>query len=279
MIKPVFRMMPVIKCAGGKTQLLDVIRSNMPVNYNRYFEPFIGGGAVLLDIMPNCAVIGDTNEQLINVYTQIRDNPLDVIRNINALDNVVCDKAYYYYIRDQYNNKIVSKELDAECAAFMIWINKHCFNGLYRVNKDGLFNVPYNNKKKGVSVDEDNLMAISSYLRHNCISIRCCDFERCCKDVGANDFVYLDSPYIPVSDTAKFTDYTKDGFTLKDHKRLFVLFRYLDKIGAKVMLSNNDVPLVYKLYNGYNIKAFNAKRMINRDVSKRMGREVLVTNY
>ena len=161
----------------------------------------------------------------------------------------------------------------------MIWINKHCFNGLYRVNGKGLFNVPYNNKVRGKSIDEENLNAISEFLQSYDISIYCKDFEIVCRDVQRDDFVYLDSPYVPVNDTADFTDYTKDGFTLEDHERLAELFHRLDSIGAKVMLSNNDVPLVHSLYSGYNIQKLDVKRMINSNAAKRTGKEVLITNY
>ncbi|HRN14875.1 MAG TPA: Dam family site-specific DNA-(adenine-N6)-methyltransferase, partial [Clostridia bacterium] len=182
-------------------------------------------------------------------------------------------------IRERYNTKITSKELDFECAALMIWINKHCFNGLYRVNGKGTFNVPYNNRIAGNSIDDVNLMLISEYLRGAEVQISCSDFEDACKKVKENDFVYFDSPYVPQSETADFTDYTKDGFSLRDHERLADLFRRLDRIGAKVMLSNNDVQLVHELYSGYEIQHLDVRRMINSNASRRKGREVLITNY
>lgn len=273
------RMTPVLKWAGGKTQLLELITAKMPKNHNRYFEPFIGGGAVCLAVTPKQAFINDTNEQLINMYTQIKNNVHDVMAFVNELDQTPCDKEFYYSIRERYNQKIASHALDAECAALMIWINKHCFNGLYRVNGKGLFNVPYNNKMNGKSIDEDNMLAIADYLKNENVTITCCDFEEACEDVSAGDFVYFDSPYVPVSNTADFTDYTKDGFLLEDHERLAKLFRRLDSIGAFVMLSNNDVPLVHELYEGYNIESIDVKRMINRNAKKRTGKEVLIRNY
>ncbi len=272
-------MVPILKWAGGKTQLLEFIKSNMPKEYNRYYEPFMGGGAVIFDIQPEEAIINDVNKQLMNLYIQVRDNPTQLLYTIDKLDSISCDKEYYYWMRKAYNDKIIGEELDSTCAALMIWGNKHCFNGLYRVNNKGLFNVPYNNKVNGKSVDADNLMKIASYLQKSKVSIRCGDFEEVCKDVHEGDFVYFDSPYIPVSKTADFTDYTKGGFSLKDHQRLAELFRYLDQIGAKLMLSNNDVPLIYELYREFNIKTVDVKRMINRNASKRVGKEVLVTNY
>lgn len=273
------RMFPVLKWAGGKSQLLDSIVANFPREYNRYFEPFIGGAAVFLSISPQNAHINDINEQLINLYQQIRNDVSNVIEAIRKLDSVICDKEYYYSIREKYNAKIQFNELDAECAALMIWINKHCFNGLYRVNGKGFFNVPYNNKVNGRSVDEDNLLSISKYLQTSCVKITCQDFEIACRDVSSGDLVYFDSPYVPVSKTSDFTDYTKDGFELADHQRLARLFQELHARGAYLLLTNNDVPLVHELYSDFNIQSLEVKRMINRDASKRVGREVIVTNY
>ena len=273
------KMIPVLKWAGGKTQLLDQITKNMPDTYNNYYEPFIGGAAVLFGISPLQAVVNDINEQLINLYTQLKFSAYSVIDKVNEMDSKPCTKEYYYDIRKAYNEKIARRDFDPECAALMIWINKHCFNGLYRVNGKGMFNVSYNNKINGRSIDENNLLTISSYLQNADIKITCQDFEISCKNVAPGDFVYFDSPYVPESETASFTNYTKDGFTLEDHKRLAVLFRQLDNIGAKVMLSNNDVPFVRKLYADYNITVLHVKRMINRNANKRTGKEVIVTNY
>ena len=210
---------------------------------------------------------------------QLKISADSVIKKVNELDAVTCTKEVYYANREQYNKKISACELDAECAALMIWINKHCFNGLYRVNSKGLFNVPYNNKVNGRSIDETNIRAISEYLQSTDISITCLDFEKACDAVSAGDFVYFDSPYVPESVTASFTDYTMDGFPLADHERLAALFKRLDSIGAKLMLSNNDVPLVRSLYSDYKIRSIDVKRNINRNASKRAGKEVLITNY
>lgn len=272
-------MSPVLKWAGGKTQLLEQIADNMPPQYNHYYEPFIGGAAVLFGIFPPHAFVNDVNEQLVNLYTQLKNAVDSVIDKVNKMDAQPCDKELYYAIREQYNRKIAERAFDDECAALMIWLNKHCFNGLYRVNNQGFFNVPYNNKTNGRSIDEDNIRAISEYLRQADIAITCLDFEKACRDVKEGDFVYFDSPYVPESITASFTDYTKAGFALADHKRLAALFRRLDGLGAKVMLSNNDVPLVRQLYEGFHIRSLDVKRMINRNADKRTGKEVLITNY
>lgn len=270
---------PFVKWAGGKRQLLEKLEARMPESYGKYYEPFIGGGALLLDVHPQKAIINDNNEQLLNAYRQIKDNSEQVIQEVCILDEVPCDKERYYEQRDKYNKKIAANQLDAECAALMIWINKHCFNGLYRVNSKGAFNVPYNNKKTGLSIDIDNIRNIAKYLQQGGIEIRQGDFEEACADVKKGDFVYFDSPYVPISETANFTDYTKDGFSLDDHKRLAVLFKKLADAGAFIMLSNHNVPLVHELYSGYNIEEVDVRRAINSDASKRSGKEVIITNY
>jgi len=255
------------------------LRSRMPEAYATYYEPFIGGGALFLDVQPHKAVINDTNKQLVNIYRQLKENAEEVIAAVNLLDAQPTDVDRYLRLRVAYNQKITANELDAECAALMIWINKHCFNGLYRVNSKGLFNVPYNNRTGGASIDENNLRNIGILLKNNDIEIRQGDFETACFDISPSDFVYFDSPYIPISNTANFSDYTKDGFSLEDHKRLADLYRRLDSIGVKAMLSNHNVPLVYELYEGFRIEAVDVRRAINSDASKRVGKEVIVTNY
>lgn len=270
---------PFVKWAGGKKQLLDRLKSRMPETYERYYEPFIGGGALLLDLQPERAVINDINEQLMNVYRQLKIDAEAIIVAVNALDAEPCDVDRYMETRKAYNAKIQAHELDAECAALMIWINKHCFNGLYRVNSKGLFNVPYNNKADGVSIDAANLRNIGLYLKSKDVEIRQGDFEAACADVQPGDFVYFDSPYVPISETANFTNYTKDGFSLEDHKRLAALYRRLSEQGVKVMLSNHNVPLVFDLYSGFKFEQVDVRRAINSDASKRSGKEVIITNY
>ncbi|MBQ9492132.1 MAG: DNA adenine methylase [Oscillibacter sp.] len=273
------KLSPVLKWAGGKTQLLDHIAGTMPAAYRRYYEPFVGGGAALFGLTPARASVNDRNEPLMNLYAQIRDSVEGVIERVRELDAAPCGKTSYYALRERYNEKVAARAFDAECAALMIWINKHCYNGLYRVNRKGRFNVPYNNRTGGKSVQESNLRAISDYLRTSDVTLTCLDFEEACAGVSAGDFVYFDSPYVPESPTASFTDYTTGGFSPADHERLAALFRRLDRIGAKVMLSNSDVPLVRSLYAGYRAQVLDARRQINRDARKRTGREVLITNY
>lgn len=273
------RIAPVLKWAGGKTQLLDAILPLIPADIDRYYEPFVGGGAICFALQPEKAVINDINPQLINLYRQIKLNAEQVIDCISELDSKKCDKEFYYLIRCRYNKKIVSQENDPEMAALMIWLNKHCFNGLYRVNKRGLFNVPYNNRVQGQSIVTAQFRQLSNYLNDNDVKICCGDFELLAKQITTNDFVYIDSPYVPFSDTASFTDYAKTGFALAEHQRLAKMYRELDSRGVRMLLSNNDTPLVRELYAGYTIESIAVKRMINRNAQKRFGQEVLIRNY
>lgn len=275
---------PVIKWVGGKTQLLSKIIPLLPTEYNTYYEPFIGGGAVLFSIQPNKAVINDINPQLINLYSQIKnkDSVYSLIEQIKEYDSIPCNKDYYLSLREVFNKKIENRELDVECSALFIWINKHCFNGLYRVNSKGLFNVPYNNKISGCSIDEDNILGIHNYLNdeNNQIELTNSDFESVCNKAQNNDFIYFDSPYFPESITADFTSYSKEGFGLKEHERLNRLYKELSSRGVKMMLSNNDVEWVRDNYSEFRIIPIEAKRMVNRDGSKRNnGKEVLILNY
>ena len=270
---------PFIKWAGGKRQMLPTLEKLLPETYNSYFEPFIGAGALLFDICPKKAFINDINNQLTNTYIQLKNNPDSVIELINQLDEKECSKEKYYEIRERYNQKIKDNVLDFESAGLFIWINKHCFNGLYRVNSKGLFNVPFNGKTIGKSINEENIRNISEYLNLNDVNISTGDFEEVCKNVNENDFVFFDSPYVPISKTAGFIDYSKDGFSFEDHKRLSELFKELDKKGAKLLLTNNDVPLVRELYNGYNFYLVDVNRSINRNGNDRKGKEVIITNY
>ncbi len=272
-------MSPVLKWAGGKSQLLSAIVERMPQSYSTYYEPFLGGAALLLNVAPKKAVVNDINAQLVNLYCQIRDNTDEIISLVSELDEARCSSEFYYEIREKYNRKLKMEILDVECAAYMIWINKHCFNGLYRVNSQGLFNVPYNNKVIGKSISEENLRAIGHYLKVSDVDIICGDFETSCNNVNPDDFVYFDSPYVPEGETADFTSYTKNGFPYEEHIRLANLFKRLNAQGTKLMLSNNDVPLVRELYKDFNIQHLDVKRMINSNASKRTGKEVLITNY
>lgn len=247
------KITPFMKWAGGKRQLLNKLKSLIPKKYNKYYEPFVGGGALLFDQKPKCACINDNNKQLINVYRQLKQDENAVISFLDKLETDSCDAKRYSELKNIYNTKITNQELDPECAALMLWINKHCFNGLYRVNSKGLFNVPYN-KKSITPINRDNLKNVAHYLRENIVDIKDGDFEDAVLDAKPGDFVYFDPPYLPISHTSNFTNYTKDAFSLDDHKRLARLFKSLAKRGVFVLLSNHNVPLIDELYNGFVIE-------------------------
>ena len=270
---------PFVKWAGGKRQLLDRISERMPKSYNNYFEPFIGGGAVLFELQPQKAVINDINSALTNAYKIICNKPQDFIREIKKLDSEMWEdgKKYYYSIREHYNEKLIKEEFDVELAALFVFINKHCFNGLYRVNGKGLFNVPYNNSR-GESIDDASILEISEYLKN--VEILTGDFEEACRGAKKGDFIFLDSPYAPLNPTS-FESYTKEGFDVESHKRLASLFDELTKQGCFCMLTNHNTEFINELYGnkGYRIDVVSVKRSINSDASKRTGEEVIIYNY
>lgn len=270
---------PFVKWAGGKRQLLDRISERLPQTYNNYFEPFIGGGAVLFELQPERAVINDINASLINAYRVIANNPNEFIEKVHELDSNIGDngKEYYYSLREHYNDKLMKEEYDVELASLFVFLNKHCFNGLYRVNGKGLFNVPYNNSKKE-SIDEVAIFNVSEYLKK--VTILHGDFEAACRDAKEGDFVFFDSPYAPLNPTS-FESYTKEGFDVESHERLAKLFDELTKKGCYCMLTNHNTEFINKLYSnkGYRMDVVSVKRMINSDASKRTGEEIIICNY
>lgn len=270
---------PFVKWAGGKRQLLPQIRERLPKQFNNYYEPFVGGGAVIFDLLPENAVINDINKALINTYRQIRDYPEEFITRVQALDANMGDDldTYYYSLRESYNDKLMKEEFDMEMATLFVYINKHCFNGLYRVNGKGLFNVPCNKARK-ISCDEESIRLTANYLKK--VTILNGDFEVACKDAKKGDFVFIDSPYAPLN-PASFEAYTKEGFDIESHKRVSRLFDELTKRGCYCMLTNHNTELINELYSnkGYIIDVVSVRRMINSDATNRKGKEVIICNY
>lgn len=270
---------PFVKWAGGKRQLLSQIRERMPEKYNNYFEPFVGGGAVFFELLPEKALINDINRALINAYRRICNSPKDFLSSINMLDADMSEdgKKYYYALREHYNDKLMREEFDTELAALFVFLNKHCFNGLYRVNGKGLFNVPYNNSR-AASVEEELIYAVSEHLQG--VTITDGDFEAACQTAQKGDFIFIDSPYAPLNPTS-FESYTKEGFDVESHKRLAKLFEELTNRGCFCMLTNHNTDFINDLYGGkgYKIDVVDVKRMINADASNRVGKEVIICNY
>ncbi len=225
---------------------------------------------------PAWAFINDINRELIHTYTEIRDhmNPLAVL--LSSMDQVTCTKEFYYEMRERYNDKLKARDYDTEMAALFIYLNKHCFNGLYRVNQKGQFNVPWNQKEQVRSVDVENIKNISYYLKS--VTITCQDFEASLETAKKGDFIYFDSPYAPLN-PASFDSYTKEGFTEEEHRRLAKVFGELSERGCYCMLTNHNTELIQELYQDYLREEVDVRRAINSDPKKRVGKEVIIRNY
>lgn len=269
---------PFLKWAGGKRQLLPRLREYFPESYNTYYEPFVGAGAVLFDLKPQNAVINDNNAELINLYNVIKDkNKIEKL--ISHLETHENTEKYFYDIRSWDREDDYHQIDDYIRASRFIYLNKTCYNGLYRVNSKGYFNVPFGNYKNPDYQNADVLRAVHHYLHDNDIYITNADFEEAVKDAKENDFVYFDPPYDPISKTSAFTSYTKDNFGDAEQERLRDLFIQLYKKGCYVLLSNSNTEFINKLYDypGIEIIEVEANRNIN---SKGDGRgkikEVLV---
>ena len=271
-------MKPIIKWVGGKQGNLEHIRKLLPQTYNKYYEPFLGGGALLLDLCPKEAVVNDINTELINMYIQVRDNPDTVINELRKFDYLhegdPEPKLLYYDIRKDFN-KCLGSNTPTQAARF-IYLNKHCFNGLYRVNSKGEFNVPFNGKLTGASFHPEHLRDVAKQLKT--VEFRCGDFESTLKDAKAEDFCFIDSPYAPLTPTS-FVDYTKEGFSYEDHVRLAKTFKDLSDRGCYCMLTNHDTELIRELYKDYKITVVEVRRSINRNGDGRKGKEVIITNF
>lgn len=288
---------PFVKWAGGKSQLLNEIRSKYPANIEKYCEPFVGGGAVLFDVLekfsPKEVLINDINFELINTYNQIKNNVEELIKKLKKYQKEYDDKdeeerlKIYLKNRDKYNKLILKYSVDdlLEKASLFIFLNKTCFNGLYRVNREGLFNVPKGKYSNPLICDEKNLREISKLLQN--VKVINGDFELCNKFIDKKTFVYIDPPYRPLNETASFNSYAKHEFDDKEQIRLGKFIDNINKKGAKVVLSNSDPKNVNNkddffddLYKSYNIVRINAKRMINSKGSKRgTVKELLIANY
>ena len=288
---------PFVKWAGGKSQLLNEIRAKYPEKIEKYCEPFVGGGAVLLDVLANCqpkeVLINDINAELVNTYSQIKSTVDELIEMLSEMQeafwakNDTDRKVMYLDKRERFNNLKVNidKQIDLEKAASFIFLNKTCFNGLYRVNRKGLFNVPMGAYKNPPICDAENLRLISKLLQS--VQIKCGDYSECAEFIDENTFVYIDPPYRPLTATASFTSYSENEF---GDKQQIELGKFVDEIsakGAKVVVSNSDPKnsdesdsFFDDLYSNYTIMRVSAKRMIN---SKATGRgiinELLICNF
>ena len=271
---------PFVKWAGGKRQIMDKLKNYIPFEFNTYYEPFVGGGALLFELSPKNAVINDFNKELMNIYECIKDEN-KYTKMCNELNHYEANHSeeFYFEIRNKDRDKTkFNKIADYKRAARTIYLNKACFNGLYRVNSKNEFNVPFNKKTKVNTYDAQNLGIIHSYLNFNNVKMLNCDFEEAVKEAKKGDFIYFDPPYD--SDTTTFNSYTEDGFGKDEQIRLANVYKDLDAMGCYVMLSNHNTKLVNELYKDYNIYIIEAKRNINANGKKRGNvEEVIITNY
>lgn len=272
---------PFVKWAGGKTQLLEVIESHLPETFNRYFEPFVGGGALLFKLQPKAFSINDSNEELICVYKCLENNKLfELLKQELLKHEENHSEEYYYQVREMdklegFNNLPIYVR-----AGRMIYLNKTCFNGLYRVNSKGYFNVPSGKKKVVNCFDKKTFDNLNLFFKNRKPVITSIDFEEAVKNAKAGDFVYFDPPYDTWEEKNSFTSYDKNAFGKEEQVRLAKVFKELSDKGVYVMLSNHNTKFINELYKGFHITVVPAKRMIN---SKADGRgeveEVIITNY
>src|SRR5574344_2560798 len=242
-----------VKWAGGKRQIIDKLKMYAPDEFNTYYEPFVGGGALLFELSPKKAVINDSNKELINVYNVLCDEEKfkKMCATLNSYETNHSEE-FYYEIRNKDRNKNTFNRLaDYTRASRTIYLNKACFNGLYRVNSKNEFNVPFGKKTKVNTYEGQNLGVIAGYLNWNNIKLLSVDFEESVKDAKKGDFIYFDPPYD--SDTSTFNSYTEDGFGKEEQKKLARVFKELSDRGCYVMLSNHNTKLINELYKDFNI--------------------------
>jgi DNA adenine methylase len=266
---------PFIKWAGGKAQLLPKLTQRLPTKFKRYFEPFVGGAALFFHVAPQEAYLADTNPELVGCYKVVRD---DVEALIRELGTHRYEEEYYYSVREWDRKDDFSSLPAVTRAARFIYLNKTCFNGLYRVNSKGHFNVPFGSYSNPTIVDADNLRECSRRLARAEIVVS--DYASVTDEVEKGDFVYFDPPYAPLSVTSSFTAYTKQGFDYSDQEALREVCHRLDKKGVYFMLSNSSNPRMIELYRDFTVHTVSATRAINSKATDRGPvSEIIVTNY
>ena len=273
-----FLVAPVLKWVGGKRQLIEIFLDLIPENFSYYCEPFLGGGALFFYLQPKNAFINDINSDLILVYKIIRD---DVENLISELENFKNNSDFFYYVRNLDRNKEIFNSLsDVQRAARIIFLNKTCYNGLYRVNNSGEFNSPFGNYKNPNIINAPVLRAVSKYFNSAHIHLTSVDYAEILAEIPKKTFVYLDPPYDPISTTSNFTGYSKGGFNRDEQIRLKESCDFLTANNIKFMLSNSKTDFILNLYSSYNITIVQAKRSINSVGSGRGNvEEIVVRNY
>lgn len=272
-------VIPFLKWVGGKRQLLPQIKLFLPNNLSSYTycEPFVGGGALLFDLQPKHAIINDLNQELINVYNVIKNNPEELIEDLKKHYNT---SEYFYEIRSVDRFPLFQEFNNIQRASRIIYLNKTCYNGLYRVNNSGEFNSPFGKYKNPNIVNEPVIRAVSKYLNNVDIKIFSTDFETVLNNLPEHSFVYLDPPYHPLSESSNFTGYTQGGWNENNQIRLRNACNILNEKDIKFLLSNSSSDFIKDIYSKYNITIVKATRAINSDSSKRGPiNELLIRNY
>ena len=265
---------PIVKWVGGKSKLLGELTQRMPPRYGRYFEPFAGGAAMFFRVAPARATLADSNADLISLYTTLAVDVAGVIRRLEH-HRMQHDEQHYYAMRARWNERPATWTAADRAAAF-IYLNKTCFNGLWRVNRAGDFNVPIGRYTDPPICVPEALRAAHALLAR--AELKCCDYREAVADAARNDFVYFDPPYDPITTTANFTSYTADAFGAEQQRELAATARQLVGRGVKVMLSNSDTPFIRSLYRGFHIDRVKCPRAINSNAAKRGDvDEVIVT--
>jgi DNA adenine methylase len=272
------KLKPILRWAGGKRQLLPELKKRMPREYNWYFEPFLGAGALFFELQPEKAVINDVNPELINLYQVIRDDPKTLLYWLETLPN---DENQYYIIRSWERGETWCGVSPGLKAARTLYLNKTCFNGIYRLNKKGQFNTPYGKHKHDPDWEPELIYSISAYLNKSLVNIYSTDFVDVVSTANEKDFIYFDPPYDPLTETANFTAYTVGDFNRSDQLRLYETFVNLTNRGVKCMLSNANTPFIMHLYRDFKIEEIAARRSINSNGAARglSVCEVIITNY
>ena len=273
-------VLPVLKWVGGKRQLLPEIKKYIPKTYTTYYEPFVGGGALLFELQPSKAIVNDLNKELIDLYKVIQFNVDDLINELSK-PQYTNTQEQYYAIREL-DRKIeeYNKLTTIQKAARIIYLNKTCYNGLYRVNSAGEFNSPFGSYKNPNIINAPVLKAVNNYFNNAIITFKSEDFETSLKGIKRGAFVYFDPPYAPISETSNFTGYNESGFGKEEQIRLKNLCDKLNEKNVKFLLSNSDCEFIRNLYKNYEIISVKAKRAINSKADSRgeVG-EVLIRNY
>lgn len=268
---------PILKWVGGKRQLLPEIIELLPDKITTYYEPFLGGGALLFHLQPKKAFVNDINPELINLYTIIKESPKELIEDLKKHVN---ESEYFYEVRGLDRTEKYMTMSNVEKASRILYLNKTCYNGLFRVNSMGEFNTPFGRYKNPKIVEEITINAVSHYFNNSDIRITSCDYKEALKGIRKGSFVYFDPPYDPISDSSSFTGYAKGGFGKEEQIRLKEFCDTLTQKGVKFLLSNSATPFIKELYKDYQINFVRAKRNINSKKELRGEvEEVLIRNY